>query len=52
MALPAKRIKKIKTPDEEVYDIVPEMLGKDGYSAELPTLTANSTIALSGDVSG
>lgn len=50
MALPENRIKKIKLPDNTEYNIVPEMLGKNGFSAELPTLTQNSTIALSSDV--
>lgn len=50
MALPENRIKKIKLPDNTEYNIVPEMLGKNGFSAELPTLTENSTIALSSDV--
>ena len=40
MALPSNRLKKINIPVEnetQTYDIVPEMLGKNGYSAELPT---------------
>jgi len=57
MALPQDRIKVISIPEvvneEQIskpYTIVPEMLGKNGYSAELPTLTANSTIALTSDI--
>lgn len=53
MALPNKRIKKVQLPGDvqgdKTYDIVPEMLGKDGYSAELPTLTENSRILLDGE---
>ena len=57
MALPQKRIKVISIPEvveqqtvSSPYTIVPEMLGKNGYSAELPTLTENSTIALTSDI--
>lgn len=54
MALPSKKIKNIKLPGDvdgsKTYEIVPEMLGKGGYSAELPTLTENSTIALTTDI--
>ncbi len=58
MSLPSDRIKKINIPviqngvqtSTKEYDIVPEMLGKDGYSAELPTLTKNSTLALTDDL--
>jgi len=50
MALPSNRIKKIKLPNNTSYDIVPEMLGKNGFSAELPTLIQNSTIALTSDL--
>ena len=54
MALPEKKIKQIKLPNDvdgsKTYEIVPEMLGKDGYSAELPVLTEDSTIALSTDI--
>ena len=50
MALPTNKIKQVKLPDNTVYQIVPEMLGKNGYSAELPTLTANSTIALTSNI--
>ena len=50
MALPEKRIKSVTPPDNQTYEIVPEMLGKDGFSAELPTLTKNSTIALIDDI--
>ena len=49
MALPSNRLKKINIPVENettTYDIVPEMLGKGGYAAELPTLAGNSVIAL------
>lgn len=51
MALPENKIKKIKLPGDvdgsQTYDIVPEKLGKDGYSAELPTLTRDGTLAIS-----
>ena len=57
MALPQDRIKVISIPEvvneEQVskpYTIVPEMLGKNGYSAELPTLTANTTIVIASDI--
>jgi hypothetical protein len=50
MALPEKRIKSVTPPDNQTYEIVPGMLGKDGFSAELPTLTKNSTIALTDDI--
>ena len=50
MSLPTNRIKKITASDGTSYDIVPEMLQKSGYSAELPALTANSTIALTSDL--
>ena len=56
MALPQKRIKHINLPKvvegqpvDDQYEVVPEMLGKNGYSAELPTLTGNATIAISTD---
>ena len=55
MALPSTRLKKINIQvanenETQTYDIVPEMLGKNGYSAELPTLTGNATIAISTDL--
>ena len=54
MSLPSKKIKKIKLPNDvegnETYEIIPEMLGKNGYSAELPTLTKNSVICLIDDL--
>lgn len=49
MALPTNKIKKIQTGGT-TYDIVPEMLQNNGFSAELPTLTQNSTIALTSDI--
>ena len=50
MALPEKRIKSVTPPDNQIYEIVPEMLGKDGFSAELPTLTKDVTLALTDDI--
>lgn len=50
MSLPTNRIKKIKASNGTSYDIVPEMLQKSGYSAELPTLTTNSTLVLTKDL--
>ena len=50
MALPEKRIKSVTPPDNQIYEIVPEMLGKDGFSAELPTLTNNVILATLDDV--
>ena len=58
MSLPSDRIKKINIPviengvqtSTKEYDIIPDMLGKDGYSAELPTLTKDSTLALTDDI--
>lgn len=50
MSLPSKKIKKIKLPGDvegsQTYEIIPEKLGKNGYAAELPTLTEDSTILL------
>jgi len=57
MGLPTNRIKNINITEtveqEQVntsYSIVPEMLGKNGYSAELPTLTGNTTLVISSDI--
>lgn len=50
MALPTNRIKNIKLPNNTTYTIVPEMLQNNGHSAELPTLSADSTIALTSDM--
>ena len=54
MSLPEKRIKKITLPGDvsgsKTYEIVPEKLGKNSHSAELPTLTEDSTIALTKDL--
>ena len=57
MALPSKRIKNISIPvtveqttEQESYEIVPERLGKNGYAAELPTLTANTTLVVASDI--
>lgn len=47
MALPNKRIKKIKLPNSnEAYEIIPERLQGDGYEAKLPTLTRDSVLGL------
>ena len=52
MALPANRIKQISISQmveneatNVTYDIVPSMLNKNGYSAELPNITKDSIIA-------
>jgi len=54
MALPDKKIKKIKLPGDvegsQTYEIIPERLQKNGYEAVLPNLTKNSTIALTDDL--
>lgn len=59
MSLPSDRIKQINLPNlssngtvlgTTTYDIVPEMLGKNGFAAELPSLEANATIALTSDL--
>lgn len=54
MSLPDKRIKKIALPGDvegsNTYEIVPEKLGKNGHSAELPTLAADATLALTSDL--
>ncbi len=53
MALPTKRIKKIKLPGDvdgsQTYDVVPSMMqdGSTSYKAELPTLTKDETISVS-----
>ena len=46
MALPEKKIKSVTTPDNQVYDIVPEMLQNNGFAANVPSLTADSTLVL------
>lgn len=52
MALPEKRIKKIKLPGDvsgnKTYDIIPSMMqdGTSNYKASLPTLTQDEEIAL------
>ena len=56
MALPEKKIKKIKLPGDvsgnKTYEIVPDKLsdGSTNFSATLPTLTEDSTIALASDI--
>lgn len=51
MPLPNKRIKNIKLPtSNDAYEIIPERLQNSGYAASLPTLTADSTLALKSDV--
>lgn len=58
MALPDKKIKKIKLPGDvegnKTYEIVPNKLsdGSTNFSATLPTLTEDSTIALTSDLTG
>lgn len=49
MALPPN-IKKVKLPNNDVYEIIPERLQKDGYELKPPTLTQDSTIALTSDI--
>ena len=48
MALPNNRIKQIKLPDGNTYDVVPSILsdGTTSYALSAPTLTSDSTIAL------
>lgn len=48
--LPENRIKKIKLPNNTEYTIVPEILQNSGYQVSLPTLTEDSTIALTSDL--
>lgn len=51
MALPNNKIKKIKLPNStDAYEIIPERLQNNGFEANLPKLTADSTIALKSDV--
>lgn len=51
MALPNNKIKKIKLPNSnDAYEIIPERLQNNGFEASLPTLNADSTIALKSDV--
>ena len=52
MALPTNRIRKIKLPDDNIYDIVPSTLtdGTTSYALTSPTLTSDSTIALTSDI--
>ena len=50
MSLPTNRIKKITASNGTSYDIVPLMLQNSGFSAELPALTADSTLALTKDL--
>lgn len=58
MALPDKKIKKIKLPGDvegnKTYEIVPDKLsdGSTNFSTTLPTLTEDSTIALTSDLTG
>ena len=47
MALPDKKIKQVKLPNNDVYQIVPEMLSDGTYAVELPTLTADDTFVVS-----
>lgn len=57
MALPQKHIKTINLPKqvegqtvEDAYEVVPEMLTKNGYAAELPALTGNATLVITSDL--
>ena len=47
MALPAKKIKQVKLPNNDIYQIVPEMLSDGTYAVELPALTQDDTFVLS-----
>ena len=52
MALPNKKIRKVKLPgDSDNYEVVPAMMqdGSTNYKGSLPTLTADSTIAVIGN---
>lgn len=54
MSLPTNKIKKIKLPGDvdgnKTYEIIPEKMQNSGYEAALPTLTQDSTIALTSDI--
>jgi len=52
MALPSNKIKKVKLPNNTEYDIVPTMLqdGTTSYKLSVPTLTADSNIAIDSNV--
>lgn len=50
MALPTNKIKKINPDGVTDYEIIPERLQNSGYEAVLPTLTADSTIALTSQI--
>ena len=53
MALPTNKISKVKLPNNNEYDIIPSMLrdGSTNYKLSVPTLSADSTIALTSDLS-
>lgn len=50
MSLPTNRIKKIKLADATEYEIIPERLQNSGFSASLPTLTADDTLVVQSDM--
>lgn len=50
MALPTNRVKKIKLANNTEYEIIPERLQNSGFSASLPTLSADATLALTSDI--
>ena len=52
MALPTNKISKVKLPNNTQYDIIPSMLrdGTTNYKLSVPTLSADSTIALSSQI--
>ena len=54
MALPSNKIRKIQTPDSIEYDIIPSILqdGTTSYKLSVPTLSVDSTIALTSDIAG
>lgn len=55
MSLPTNRIKKVKLPNTNVYEVVPERLqGTDGeghyYEASLPAMDQDAVLALRSDI--
>ena len=50
MAKPSGSMKTIRTTDGTDHEIIPDRLGNNGYVATPPTLSADSTLALSTDI--
>lgn len=54
MSLPTNKIKKIQLPGDvegnKTYEVIPGRLQNSGYEAALPTLTADSVLALTSDL--